>query len=190
MKPKEFFERLLPEAWSATDLQQVPGWSELEADLLYEVAGPDGGRWHLSLSEGSLSVEHGCKHPPLVQICQSYDAWQQGLPKGSMEERVRARMRPSIWRAHPHKIALLRRLRGALSVHLQSSGAGAVASTRIEINPPADDGPSFELYLDLEDYHRLQREELTVEEAFLAGQIRLEGDADFAMQLAAVVLSS
>lgn len=198
--PRRFYTERLPEQWNRALREQereveaarrvLEGMRGVNATIRVDVSGDGGGRFFLNVSEGRLEPGDAPAHPPFLTMVQDRDAFESlvaeagdsalgflGGVSGLAGEMKLTRGR----------LDNLAGVSGTLRFVLEGEGGFALL-THFGAGEPADP-PTTTITVDAAAYRALRSGELNPQDAFLSGQIAVEGDMQLAMQIALAALS-
>jgi len=198
--PGTFYTETLPAQWNQALREQerlveaeqrtLEGMRAVQASLGVEVRGEGGGRFFLDIVAGRLMPVDEPAHPPFLTLVQDRADFEQLVAEAGSSalgflgglSGLAGEMK--LTRA---KVEQLAGLQGCLSFEVQGDG-GFTLLTHFGAGPvPAE--PTARIAVDREAYRALQDGELNPQEAFMAGQIQVEGDLQLAMQIALAALT-
>ena len=198
--PRTFFLETLPAQFNAALREQeraveaaerlLAGMRAVDATLRVEIEGEGGGTFFLNIASGLLSPGASPAHPPFLTLRQDRASFERfaaevgdsalgflGALSGLAQELRLTRAR----------IDLLGGLAGSVRFEVRGPGGFALLTHFGAAPPPA--APTTSITVDREAYRALRAGELQPQEAFLGGQIQVEGDLQLAMQLALATLA-
>ena len=198
--PRTFYTKRLPEQFNRAlrdqeraveEAQRVlDGMRGVDATICVEVSGEDGGTFFLNVSGGRLTPGDEPAYPPFLTLLQDRPAFDRlaaeagdstmgflGGLSGLAGEMKLTRGR----------IDNLADVNGVLRFELQGEG-GFALTTRFG-EGPFPENPDTTIRLEREAYRALRSGELEPQDAFMSGQIAVEGDMQLAMQIALAALS-
>jgi len=204
-EPRVFFTERLPAQMNRTLAEQqeaaaaaqraLEGMRSLEATLRFDVRGPEGGTWYVNVAEGRSSAADTPAHEPFLAVeidRRDFEPlWREAGDNvlGFLGGVSGLGTPIKLTRSRVEQIA---RVRGTLLFELTGEGGfKLLARLGGGGGPGAGEGggPDTAIRVDTEAYRALRCGTLQPQDAFLAGQIRIEGDMQLAMQLALAVLS-
>ena len=198
--PRRFFLESLPAQWNAALREQeraleaaqrlLDGMRGVDATIRVEIEGEGGGTFFLNVAGGLLTPGDTPAHPPLLTLRQERAAFERfaaevgdsalgflGALTGLAQEMRLTRAR----------VELLAGLAGCVRFELRGRDGFALL-THFGAGPlPA--APTTSITVDRDAYRALRAGTLNPQEAFLSGQIQVEGDLQLAMQLALAALA-
>ncbi len=185
--PAEFFE-LVREL--AKDEPAPEGATEDRASIHLDGAG--GGSWSFGFSAGAMVLEEGGAAAALVQVSSRVSDWRE-LVAGRVRDAVKDHVDASLFDprslghlyAQADKAQMLRGFSGDLRVVLEDREANTDYSATVTLGggPPQVDAPTTTISVALADLGRLASGTESVQQAFFAGKVRIEGDMNLAMAL-------
>ena len=198
--PQGFYTERIPEQWNRalrdqeklaeTTARQLEGMRAVNATICVEVRDEGGGTFYLNVAEGCMTAGTEPAKPPFLTVVQDAAAFR----RLSQE-------------AGDSALALLGGLSGlAGEIKLTQARldllAGVSGSLRFEVTGPEgfallthfgagtpSEEPNTTLRVTPEAYADLREGRIDPQQAFLGGQIQVEGDMQLAMQLALAVMS-
>ncbi|MCD6569788.1 MAG: SCP2 sterol-binding domain-containing protein [Deltaproteobacteria bacterium] len=187
IKPKEFFERFLPEAFktSVADMD-LSGYKDINFTMEFNIVGPEGGIYGISLINGDrLEVKAGKLNGAMVSIEMSDKVFMDGLsgniPEFPIEDFL---ANPRIITTLPpqeakQRIDDLKNIEGMMEVEAQRG------NEKIELNVKFNgaDTPSCKLTGDINELMALMKGEMNPVQGFMSGKYKIQGSLPFAMQL-------
>jgi putative sterol carrier protein len=198
--PDAFFRERLPAQMNRTLADQqdaaaaaqraLEGMRGVDATLRFDVLGEGGGTWYVNLAQGRAAAGDAPAHPPFLRIeidrTDFEPLWREagdnvlGFLGGVSGMGAPIKLTRS-------RVAQIAALDGALRFELTGEGGFALVA-RLGIH--ADEAPpKAAIRVATQAYRELRAGSLQPQDAFLAGQIQVEGDMQLAMQLALAVLS-
>ncbi len=198
--PQRFFRELLPAQWNEALREQqraaeaaqrlLEGMQAVEATLCVEIGGEGGERFYLNVEAGRLTSDETASHPPFLTLRLDRPDFERfaaevgdsalgflGALSGLGQEMRLTRAR----------VELLAGLAGAVRFELRGEGGFALLTHFGTGAPPAE--PTTSITVERDAYRALRAGELNPQDAFLGGQIQVEGDMQLAMQLALAALA-
>jgi hypothetical protein len=198
--PRRFFLESLPAQWNSALREQeraveaaqrlLDGMRAVDATLRVEIEGEGGGSFFLNVAAGRLEPGDTAAHPPFLTLRLTRASFERfaaevgdsalgflGALSGLAHEMRLTRAR----------VDLLAGLAGSVRFELRGEG-GFVLLTHFGSGPPPA-APTTSITVDRDAYRALRAGELNPQEAFLGGQIQVEGDLQLAMQLALAAMS-
>jgi SCP-2 sterol transfer family len=198
--PRTFFLETLPAQWNASLREQeraveaaerlLAGMRGVDATIQVEIEGEGGGRFFLNIAAGRLTPGTAAAYAPFLTLRQDRASFERfaaevgdsalgflGALSGLAQEMRLTRAR----------VDLLAGLMGSVRFELRGAG-GFVLLTQFGGGPPPE-APSTSISVDRDAYRALRAGELNPQDAFLGGQIQVEGDLQLAMQLALAALA-
>jgi len=195
--PGRFFQELLPTQWNEALREQqraaeaaqrlLEGMRGVDATLCVDVGNE---RFHLNVAAGRLSTDPEPSHPPFLTLSFTRSDFERfaaeigdsalgflGALSGLGQE----------MRLTKARVELLGSLEGSVRFELRGEG-GFALTTRFGAAPPPET-PTTSIAVERSAYHALRSGELNPQDAFLGGQIQVEGDMQLAMQLALAALT-
>jgi hypothetical protein len=198
--PRTFFLESLPAQWNAALREQersveaaqrlLDGMRGVDATIRVEIQGERGGTFFLNIASGLLTPGDSPAHTPCLTLVQDRASFERfaaevgdsalgflGALSGLAQEMRLTRGR----------IDLLGGLAGCVRFEMRGEGGFALL-THFGAGPlPA--APTTSITVEREAYRALRAGELNPQDAFLTGQIHVEGDLQLAMQLALAALA-
>jgi hypothetical protein len=198
--PRRFFLESLPAQWNAALREQeraveaaqrlLDGMRAVDATLRVEIEGEGGGSFFLNVAAGRLEPGDAAAHPPFLTLRLTRASFERfaaevgdsalgflGALSGLAHEMRLTRAR----------VDLLAGLAGSVRFEVRGEGGFALLTQFGAGPPPA--APTTSITVDREAYRALRAGELNPQEAFLGGQIQVEGDLQLAMQLALAAMT-
>jgi len=186
------FERALRAQERAVEAAQrvLDGMRGVDATLVVEVEGEGGGRFVLNVDGGRLTPGDAPAHPVVMTLVQSRrdferlvrDAGDSALGFLGGLSGLAGEIKLT-----KQRVDLLAGLRGTLRFRVKGEDGFAVVT---HFGPGAPkDPPDTEIRVAPDVYADLQAGRLDPQNAFMAGKLELEGDAQLAMQLALAAMS-
>lgn len=162
----------------------------VDATLKIVVDAEDGGTFFLNVERGRMEAGDSAARPPFLTLLHDAAAFER-LEQEAGESALGflgglAGMAGDI-RLTRSRLANLEGISGSVGFEMVGEGGFSLVTHFGEGEPPAD--PQCRISVDAEAYGRLKSGELNPQDAFMAGQINVEGDVQIAMQLALAVLS-
>ncbi len=197
--PHHYFAELFPAQWARTLRAQEQTVEEarrvledmraVEATLRVEVGGEDGGAWNLNIARGVMSPGEQPSHPPFLTLrLEAPDFAHLVREAGESPLAFLGALagQGGDLKLTASRMTNLEQLAGTLRFVLLGEGGFSLIAHFGQEEIPAQ--PTATLQIEREAYEALRGGELAVQDAFLSGQIQLEGDMQLAMQLALAVL--
>jgi hypothetical protein len=200
--PETFFTERFPaqmnrqladqEEAAAAARRTLEGMRAVDATLRFDVRGPGGGTWYVNFAGGRASAGAAPAHPPFLSIALDREhferLWREagdhvlGFLGGVSGMGAPIRLTRG-------RVEQLAAVKGALLFELTGEGGFRLVA-HLGGEPSADDAPpATAIRVDARTYRELRSGAIQPQDAFLAGQIQVEGDMQLAMQLALAVLS-
>jgi hypothetical protein len=198
--PDAFFRERLPAQMNRTLADQqdaaaaaqraLEGMRGVDATLRFDVLGEGGGTWYVNLAQGRAVAGDAPAHPPFLRIeidrADFEPLWREagdnvlGFLGGVSGMGAPIKLTRS-------RVEQISALDGALRFELTGEGGFALVA---RLGTHADEAPpKAAIRVDTQAYRDLRVGRTQPQDAFLAGQIQVEGDMQLAMQLALAVLS-
>ena len=198
--PKAFYTEQLPAQWNralrdqaraAETAQRVlDGLRAANATLRVEVTGEGGGAFFLNVANGELSPADSAAHPPFLTLVQDVAHFERlaaeagdsalgflgGLSGLAGEMKLTK-----------ERIDGLAAMPGTFRFSLVGDG-GFDLVAHFGAGEPAQE-PATTITVEMAAYRQLKSGELNPQDAFLSGQIQVEGDMQAAMQLALTLMA-
>ncbi len=198
--PKAFYTEQLPAQWNrglrdqaraAQSAQRVlEGLRAAEGTIQVVVSGRDGGTFHLNIANGELAPGETPAHEPFLTLTQDHAHFERlaaeagdsalgflGGLSGLAGDMKFTKERIDALAATPGTVKFC--LAGERGFDLIAHfGAG----------PPAPE-PATTITVEMDAYQLLKTGDLNPQDAFLGGQIQVEGDMQAAMQLALTMMA-
>jgi hypothetical protein len=198
--PRRFYLEALPAQWNAALREQeraveaaqrlLDGMRAVDATIRVDVEGEGGGTFFLNVAGGRLEPGEKPAHPPFLTLRQERASFERfaaevgdsalgflGALSGLAHEMRLTRAR----------VDLLAGLAGSVRFEVRGEGGFALL-THFGEGPPAAT-PTTSITVDRDAYRALRAGALNPQEAFLGGQIQVEGDLQLAMQLALAAMT-
>lgn len=198
--PQTYFTELFPAQWARTlgdQERQVQSAQRLlddmrgvNATLAVEVRGAEGGRYLLDIRDGVMSPGDAGEHTPFLTLVFEPADFERLVEEAG--DSPLAFLGALAGQGGDLKITATRMenlnlLEGTLRFELTGEAGFAIVAHFTDGPVPAE--PTCTIRAPRDAYEALKSGELAAQDAFLAGQIQLEGDMQLAMQLALAVLS-
>jgi len=198
--PRTFYTQRLPEQFDRALREQeravesarqvLEGMRAVDATIRVEVEGEGGGTFFLNIAGGRLSAGDEPSHPPFLTLLQDRAAFERLAAEAG--ESALGFLGGMSGLAGEMKLTRgrLDHLAGVQgSLRFQVTGeAGFALVTHFGTGPvPAE--PDAQISVAPEAYRALRSGTLEPQDAFLSGQIAVEGDMQLAMQIALAALS-
>jgi hypothetical protein len=198
--PRSFFLETLPAQWNAALREQeraveaaqrlLDGMRGVDATIRVEIEGEAGGTFFLNVAKGLLTPGDAPAYAPFLTLRQERASFERfaaevgdsalgflGALSGLAHEMRLTRAR----------VDLLAALEGCVRFEVRGEGGFALLTQFGAGPPPA--APTTSITVDRSAYRALRAGELNPQEAFLGGQIQVEGDLQLAMQLALAAMA-
>ncbi len=198
--PGTYFAELFPAQWSRTLRDQersvereqrlLDDMRAVHGTLVVEVGGEGGGRWNLNVRDGVMTPGDEPAEAPFLTLAlekADYERLAQEAGDSPLSFLGALAGQGGDLKLTGSRMTNLRLLRGSLRFELLGEeGFGLLAHFGPDAPPPE---PTTTLKVERAAYEALKAGEVAAQDAFLSGQIELEGDMQLAMQLALAVLS-
>ncbi len=198
--PKTYFTELFPAQWARTlgdQEREVTSAQRLlddmrgvNATLAVEVRGGEGGRYLLNIRDGVMEPgEDGDHSPFLTLVLDPPDFGRLVEEAGDSPLTFLGALagQGGDLKITATRMQNLNLLEGTLRFELTGDDGFAILAHFSD--GPVPEEPTCTIRAPRDAYALMKRGELAAQDAFLAGQIQLEGDMQLAMQLALAVLS-
>lgn len=192
---RTFFVETLPAQFNAALLEQeravqaasrvLEGMRAVHATIRADVSGPGGGTFYLNVSAGRLAAGESPAHPPFLTLALEQASFGNFLAEvggsalGFLGALSGLAQEMKLTQA---RIDLLAGLQGTVRFEVRGAG-GFHLLTHFGPGEPAAQ-PATSITVDRGAYADLRSGRLNPQDAFLSGQIQVEGDLQLAMQLA------
>jgi hypothetical protein len=192
---RAFFVETLPAQFNAALLEQeravqaasrvLEGMRAVHATIRADVLGPGGGSFFLNIAAGRLTAGDGPAHAPFLTLVLEQDSFGTFLAEvggsalGFLGALSGLAQELKLTQA---RIDLLAGVRGTVRFEVRGTG-GFHLLTHFGPGEPAAQ-PATSITVDRGAYADLRSGRLNPQDAFLTGQIQVEGDLQLAMQLA------
>lgn len=204
--PQGFFGERLPAQMNRQLAEQqevasaaqrtLEGMRGVDATLRFDVRGAGGGTWYLNFTEGRAASSATAAHRPFLSIVLDREHFEPLFREAG--DNVLGFLGGVSGMGAPIQLTRFRveqigSVTGVLSFELTGEGGFRLVAF-LGGDPPAETNgaapaPDTEIRVDAEAYRELRSGALQPQDAFLAGQIQVEGNMQLAMQLALAVLS-
>lgn len=197
---RRFFAETLPAQFNAVLLEQeravqaasrvLEGMRAVHATIRADVRGDGGGSFFLNISAGRLTAGESPAHTPFLTLVleqSSFDAFLAevgGSALGFLGALSGLAQELKLTKA---RIDLLAGVQGTVGFEVRGAG-GFSLRTHFGPGEPAA-RPTTSITVDRSAYADLRAGRLNPQDAFLTGQIQVEGDLQLAMQLALAAVS-
>jgi len=198
--PRQFFEELLPGQWNEALREQqraaeaaqrlLEGMQGVHATLGVEIRGEGGGQFYLNVSAGRLTAGETASHPPFLSLHldrPDFDRFVAEIGDSALGFLGALSGLGQELRLTRPRVELLSGLEGSIRFDLKGEG-GFTLLTCFGPKPPPET-PTTSITVERDAYRALRAGELNPQDAFLSGQIQVEGDMQLAMQLALAALA-
>jgi len=198
--PRTFFRETLPAQFNAVLREQeraveaaqrvLDGMRGVDATIRVEIRGEGGGTFFLNIAAGRLTPGDAPAHAPFLTLVQERPCFERfaaevgGSALGFLGALSGLAQEMRLTRA---RIDLLAGLAGSVRFEVRGDGGFALL-THFGAGAPAGE-PTTSIAVDRAAYRALRAGELNPQDAFLGGQIQVEGDLQLAMQLALAALA-
>lgn len=177
---------------AATAQRALEGMRGVDATLRFDLRGPGGGTWYVNFAGGRASAGPAAAHPPFLSIVLDREHFEPLWREAG--DNVLGFLGGVSGMGAPIKLTRTRveqieAVKGALLFELTGEGGFRLVAHLGGEPPAADAPPATAVRVDTQAYRALRSGALQPQDAFLAGQIQVEGDMQLAMQLALAVLS-
>ncbi len=199
-EPGTYFGELFPAQWARTlrDQERAVETAQrildelrgVNATLAVEVLGDGGGAWNLNIAEGVMSLGSEASHPPFMTLRldrPDFERLAEEAGDSPLAFLGALASQPGDLKITSARMENLNLLEGTLRFELTGEEGFAILAHFGSAAIP--DEPTTVIQVDRSAYEMLKSGELAAQDAFLSGQIQLEGDMQLAMQLALAVLS-
>ena len=198
--PTEYFTARFPAQWERTlgdqeraverEQRLFDDMRAVDATLRIRVAGEDGGCFDLNVRAGLMTAGgENVAAPFMTLLLERDDFTRLAEEAGDSPLSFLGALsgQGGDLKITESRMANLRLLDGTLRFELTGDGGFSIVA-HFGPSPPADE-PTTTLRVDRAAYEDLKSGKVAAQDAFLSGQIALEGDMQLAMQLALAVLS-
>jgi len=184
------FNRTLDAAKSSGDERVYEAMCSVDTSLCAVVRGEGGGTFHMNVDRGRMTIGDAPAHPAFLTLVHDIDALG-ALARESGDSVLGflgalAGLQEEI-RLTPQRLQSLAGVSGALRFVLEGDDGFSLLACFGE--GPVPEEPACTLSVTPEAYQQLRGGELNPQEAFLGGQVTLEGDMQMAMQVALAAVS-
>jgi hypothetical protein len=197
---RKFFVETLPAQWNALLAEQeravraaqrvLDGMRAVDATIRAEVRGEGGAGFFLNIAAGRLSPGESPAHPPFLTLVlegasvEAFLGEVGGSALGFLGALSGLAQEMKLTKA---RIELLAGVQGTVRFEVRGAG-GFHLLTHFGPGAPAEQ-PHTSIAVDRGAYADLRAGRLNPQDAFLTGQIQVEGDLQLAMQLALAVVA-
>ncbi|MGH0037612.1 MAG: SCP2 sterol-binding domain-containing protein [Myxococcota bacterium] len=198
--PRAFYTERIPAQFNRA-LDEQAGAGEQGAKLLEDmravnatlkvvVEAEDGGHFYLNVDNGRMEAGDRPARPPFLTLVHDAAAFER-LEQEAGDSALGflgglAGMAGDI-RLTRSRLANLENIQGSVGFEMVGDGGFSLVTHFGEGEPPSE--PQCRISVQSEAYARLKSGELNPQDAFMGGQIDVEGDVQIAMQLALAILS-
>jgi len=163
--------------------------------LVINVSGDGGGTWAMGFEGGRLAITQGEAGSPPLQVTLSADDLRAFIA-GSIRDAIKAKAGgksidakqiAKIYRITA-KTEQVKAYSGDLSLVVENGGQSHKLTLTFGGKAPNTASPTTTISIALEDFMAMLGGELNPQAAFFAGKIRLDGDMNLAMGLAAMAM--
>ena len=199
-EPEAYFTELFPAQWARTLADQeravtraqrlLDDMRDVNTTLAIEVRGEGGGHYTLNVENGVMEPGAEAAHPPFLRLVldrPDFDQLAAEAGDSPLSFLGALASQGGDLKLTGSRMQNLNLLQGALRFEL--AGDGGFALLAVFGGSEAPDEPTTTIKVEREAYEQLKSGQLAAQDAFLSGQIELEGDMQLAMQLALAVLS-
>jgi len=163
--------------------------------LVIHVSGDGGGTWAMGFEGGRLAITQGDAGSPPLQVSMSSDdlrAFVAGSVRDAIKSKaggksIDAKQVAKIYRI-TGKTDQVKAYTGDLSLVVENGAASHKLTLTFGGKAPNVGAPTTTISISLEDFLAMLGGELNPQAAFFAGKIRLDGDMNLAMGLAAMAM--
>ncbi|MEN8182605.1 MAG: SCP2 sterol-binding domain-containing protein [Myxococcota bacterium] len=198
--PRSFYAEQLPEQWNRALLEQerlvessrreLEGMRAVNATIAVEVRGEVSTTFHLNVSEGVMSADDAPAHTPFLTVVQdrvgfenlAREAGDSALSMLGALTGLAGELKLT-----EARVKLLAGIRGCLRFEV-TGAQGFSLLTRFGDGAMPEE-PDTTIRVAPETYAELRAGRLDPQNAFMGGQIQVEGDMQLAMNLALAALS-
>jgi len=162
----------------------------VDATIRVEIRGDGGGTFFLNFAGGLVSPGDAPAHPPVLTLVQeraSFDRFAAEVGGSALGFLGALSGLAQDMRLTRARIDLLAGLAGSVRFEVRGDGGFALL-THFGARPPGTE-PTTSIAVDRSAYRALRAGELNPQDAFLTGQIQVEGDLQLAMQLALAAMA-
>jgi hypothetical protein len=198
--PRRFYLETLPAQWNAALREQeraaeaaqrlLDGMRAVDATIRVEIEGEGGATFFLNVAAGRLEPGAQPAHPPFLTLRQeraSFERFAAELGDSALGFLGALSGLAHEMRLTRARVDLLAALEGCVRFEVRGEGGFALLTQFGAGPPPA--APTTSITVDRSAYRALRAGELNPQEAFLGGQIQVEGDLQLAMQLALAAMT-
>ncbi len=182
--PEAFFDTWLPARLEGLD-PSASAFAGVRCNLHVTVGD---GLWWLSLDEGRVQVERTQRNPDEAdfQICTERESFAQIVSQGAELANQAQGAHKRLRRVEPETLELVKNIPGSLKLRLHDQAGDYWLSLGPGAHPIAP--PACTLSCALNDYLEMRAGRAAPMDLFMAGKIRIDGDAQVAMALAGILL--
>jgi len=163
--------------------------------LVIHISGDAGGVWAMGFSGGRLAIEQGAAQSAPLQVSTSVED-MRAFVAGSVRDAIKAKAGgrsidakqvAKIFRI-TEKTEQVKAYSGDLALVVENGAANHRLTLTFGGGAPNTASPTTTISIALEDFLAMLGGELNPQAAFFAGKIRLDGDMNLAMGLAAMAM--
>ena len=198
--PKAFYTEQLPAQWNRSLRDQaraaetaqriLEGMRAANATLRVDVTGDSGGTFFLNIADGELEPGDAATHEPFLTLIQERDHFERlALEAGDSALGFLGGLSglAGEMKLTKERIDALAGAPGTIRFCLSGEG-GFDLVAHFGGGEPAPE-PETTITVEMSAYQQLKSGELNPQDAFLGGQIQVEGDMQAAMQLALTMMA-
>ena len=199
-EPSTYFGELFPAQWARTlrDQERAVETAQrildelrgVDATLAVEVLGQGAGTWNLNIERGVMTLGERAQHPPFMTLRldrPDFERLAEEAGDSPLAFLGALASQPGDLKITSARMENLNLLEGTLRFELVGEAGFAILAHFG--SAPIPNEPTTVIQVDRAAYEALKAGELAAQDAFLSGQIQLEGDMQLAMQLALALLS-
>lgn len=185
--PSEFFEQTIPDLFDRARGKITDAQRAVEAAFGFRVLGDEGGAWTLRFVRGDLRIEQGIADDCLVAVEQPADAWQRGWREaaGTGEDPM-STLVAEPERIKPEWLDKVRQVHGTLRATLMDGDESIWEITVRFGRGPIE--PQTTIIVPLAAADEIRAGRLQPQQAMMSGRLKIRGDMNLAMQVAALAV--
>jgi len=177
--PDQFFQQLLPMGFQAQ--REAGGAVPGDITMQYNLTGPGGGEWAVTIKDGQMSTVKGKHDAPVMTFTLPVGDWRDAV-LGQNGATI-ALLIPQNKPGRPDNSGRVKQMKGTVAQELARESGDPF---KIEMCFNGAATPRTVLKMKLADAVAMQEGRLNGQEAFMTGRLRIEGDMAFMMQVAAL----
>lgn len=188
MSAKDFFEKMVPQIATSHKDKLTPEQKAVAHALGFVLTGSGGGEWTISFADGDVSVKSGIQAGANPVVSLSEEHWREVMQGkrvtmgavGNFTDLDMSHFKPVL-------LQRLKPIKGTLKIVVENEAEGDM-DTLVKFGEGAPDNPTTTMRLKSEIAQQIQEKKLNPQQAFMQGHIKIQGDMNLVMQVAALMM--